>query len=80
MFKRLVTTSTAILCTLALFGCSSKPGPKSTTTTRTQTTVQEGSDVKSSDVTEKRTEQADGTKDVERTETTTTSTPPSSPQ
>lgn len=73
----------AILLTTFLIGCASKAAPKSTTTTSTQTTVEsEDGSSTSTDVTEKRVEQADGTQDVEHTETvkqTIPATPPPTP-
>jgi hypothetical protein len=78
------TTSTrgiAIFCALALAGCfGSKAAPKSTTTTRTQTTTERSSGQNTtSDVVQTSTEQADGTRDVVRTETTKESKPPANP-
>ena len=64
------TLGAAILATTFLFGCGGKPAPKSTSTTRTQTTVEaEDGTSTSTDVQEKRVEQADGTQDVETTKT-----------
>jgi len=81
MLKATFSSGVAILCTLALVGCfGSKKAPKSTTTTRTQTTTEQNTGQSTtSDVTETRTEQADGTQDVVRTETTKQSKPAATP-
>ncbi len=60
----------AILGMTFVVGCASKGAPRSTTTTSTQTTVErEDGSSTSTDVSETRVEQADGTEDVEHTET-----------
>jgi hypothetical protein len=81
MSNSLTSKVAALFCTIALAACfGGKPEPKSTTVTRTQsTTEQAGGQTTSSDVEETRTEQADGTQDVVRTETTTQSKPAATP-
>jgi hypothetical protein len=82
MLKTMASITTALLCTVALLGagCGDKAPPKSTTTTRTQTTVeQDNGKASTSDVQETRTEQTDGSQDITRVETTTQSTPPAGP-
>jgi hypothetical protein len=71
----------ALVCSLALAGCfGTKAPPKSTTTTRTQTTTEQDTGQSStSDVVETNTKQADGTEDVVRTTTTKESRPAPTP-
>ncbi|HEY0253679.1 MAG TPA: hypothetical protein VGC41_19240 [Kofleriaceae bacterium] len=64
----------ALAATFLMAGCAAKP--KSTTTTRTQTNVQDDSGQSTStDVKQTTTEQKDGTQNVKRVETTNTSRP-----
>jgi len=75
----LKTTGFAILSALFLTAaaCGGKSSPKSTTTTHTETTVQDESGAESSrETTETHVEHQDGTQDIERTETTTQTVPP----
>jgi hypothetical protein len=71
----------AIVFALVLVACfGNKPAPKSTTTTRTQTVTERNTGQSTtSDVVETRTEQADGTQDVVRSETIKQSKPPANP-
>jgi hypothetical protein len=64
------------LALCGLFACASKPVPRSTTTTHTQTTTtNETGDNTSTDTKETTTQQKDGSSTVKKTQTTNTAVP-----
>jgi ABC-type phosphate transport system substrate-binding protein len=66
-----------IASTLGIVACASKVPPRSTTTTRTQSSTQfDSGNSQSSDTKETTIQQADGSSTVQRTETTKTSPRP----
>ena len=77
MSRTKISRGVATVFALVLVACfGTKAPPKSTTTTRTQTvTERDTGQNTTSDVVETRTEQADGTQDVVRSETTRQSKP-----
>ncbi len=78
-----VSTITALLIasTLGIVACASKTPPRSTTTTRTQSSVKtDTGDSTTTDTKQTTTEQKDGSSTVQRTETTKTSAPATPPQ
>jgi hypothetical protein len=80
MSRSISAAGFAIVSTLALVaaGCGSKTPPKSTTTTHSQIiTETDTGESSTTDVTETRVRQKDGTQDVERTETTKKTIPKS---
>jgi hypothetical protein len=81
MLNTTFSRGSAVVCSLALVGCfGTKAPPKSTTTTRTQTTTeQDTGQSTTSDIVETNTKQADGTEDVVRTTTTKESRPAQTP-
>ena len=82
MLANKASRGVAIVFALVLVACfgTKAPPPKSTTTTRTQTvTERDTGQNTTTDVVETRTEQADGTQDVVRSETTKQSKPPANP-
>jgi hypothetical protein len=72
-----ILTGLLIASTFGIAGCASKVPPKSTTTTRTQSSTQSDSGKsQSSDTKETTVQQVDGSSTVQRTETTKTGAPP----
>lgn len=74
---RKISTATVLGAALLFAaGCGGKSPPKSTTTTRTQTSTQQDSGERiNTDVQEVKTDEANGTQNTKRTETTNTSMP-----